>query len=174
MDLVCGRQHKIGIVFKWTTARLTLNGIKLHSKPKSKKDLRATALCLGVWEMHTCTCVHPHRTWFSSPRARIYPFPRTLPEPPCECALPEEPLPSAGSVEPFQPTLICCHSPGSCSAYRQQGQFSDGINPAQRLSRGSQSLILSDSQCPQQHWAHRTVSHDRVPSLKGICLDVST
>lgn len=82
--------------------------------------------------------------------------------------------PLQGQWEPFQPTLICCHSPGSCSASRQQGQFSDGINPAQRLSRGSQSLILSYSQCPQQHWAHRTVSHYKVPSLKGICLDVST
>lgn len=130
-----------------------------------------------LWEMHTCTCVHTHTHWFSSPWPRVYPFPRTLPKLPCDMCPPWGALcPVQGQWEPCQPTLICwpCHSPGSCSAWRQQGQFSDGINPAQRLSRGSQSLILSDSQCPQQHWAHRTVSHYKVPSLKGICLDVST
>lgn len=64
MDLVCGRQHKIGIVFKWTTTRLTLNGIKLHSKPKSKKDLRATALWWVLLDasMYMCECTHTH-TW---------------------------------------------------------------------------------------------------------------
>lgn len=54
MDLVCGRQYKIGIVFKGTTARLTWDGIKLHSKPKSKKDFRGTAPCSGALEMHMC------------------------------------------------------------------------------------------------------------------------
>lgn len=92
--------------FQVNTARLTLNGIKLHSKPRSRKDFRGTALCLGaVRDADVHMCVHTHRHGFSSPCARIYPFP----------------VHSAGQCEHCQlchPTLICCHchSPGSCSA----------------------------------------------------------
>lgn len=65
MDLVCGRQHKIGIVFKGTTARLALNGIKLHSVAESKKYFRGTALCLGDFrDAYMHVCAHT-QTWIS-------------------------------------------------------------------------------------------------------------
>lgn len=132
VDLVCGRQHKIGIVFKWTTARLTLNGIKLHSDQRARRILEQLLSVWVILEMHTCTCVCIHtdtdfllcvqgfilsliQKW-----AELLPVSlwnllscRNL------CTLQGE------HFQHCHPTLICCqcHNPGSRCAWRQRGQF---------------------------------------------------
>lgn len=106
-DLVCGRQHKIGIVFKWTTARLTLNGIKARSVPKSKKDFRGSALCLGAFRdadvyRHTDTdFLLPEQGFIPS---LIQQWAELFPSSPVKSALPQEPLHSPGSALPALPS----------------------------------------------------------------------